>query len=228
MMPQKNSIKTYVKDSYYHVYNRGVEKRAIFLDEKDYLVFLSYLKQQLSPPPKTKDILKTVSFKGLSFKGVPRLPKNFGKQIELVAFCLMPNHFHLLIKQNAKNAMEGFIRSLITRYAMYFNERHKRVGGLFQGRYKAAQILDDAHLLHLSRYIHLNPEEDFKNLEEAYSSYAVYLGKHKTPWIKPGIILSFFKKKRLPFLERIQTYRDFVNEYKQDSGQILGKLTLES
>jgi putative transposase len=231
-VPKKHSIKVFVENSYYHVYNRGVEKRIIFQDKQDYKVFLSYLKYALSKLPKPEDVkkpFKTTTFKGLPFKGVPRLPKNFIKEIQLIAYCLMPNHFHLLIKQVNKNSMTSFITSIITRYSMYFNKKYKRVGRLFQGPYKAVRIKDDAYLLHLSRYIHLNPEENTKNLEEAYSSYADYLGLRNTKWIKPKAILDFFNiTTDLDLgIKKPSTYKDFVESYRTNPIATLGKLTLE-
>ena len=101
------------------------------------MVFLSYLKFSLSPPPKKFEMQKVFTLQGLPFKGLPRLPKNFHKQIELVAYCLMPNHFHFLLKQFEKNTLKSFMTSILTRYVMYFNKKYDRVGGLFQGVYKA-------------------------------------------------------------------------------------------
>lgn len=227
-MPVKNSIKVYVRDSFYHVYNRGVEKRTIYEDTQDYKVFLNYLKQQLSSPPDRKKLRKKLTFKGVSFKGVPRQPKNFHGEIDMIAYCLMPNHFHFLIKQKSQNTIEKFMRSLFTRYSMYFNQRYDRVGSLFQGTYKAVLIKDDTYLLHLSRYIHQNPFEHTNDLINIYSSYADYLGKRNTEWVKPQIILSFFNQSKLPFLEKTNSYKDFVEGFKQDSGKILGELILEN
>ncbi len=123
--------------------------------------------------------------------------------------------------------MKSFMQSLITRYVIYFNKRHKRVGSLFQGIYKATLINKDAYLLHLSRYIHLNPTEQFKDIKKAYSSYLDFLEQRNTPWLKPDIILSFFNQEKLPFLQDINTYRNFVEDYQEDSQSILGDLTLE-
>lgn len=226
-MPSKNTYKIYAENTYYHIYNRGVEKRKIFKDEQDYKVFLNYLKEYLSPPHDRNDFKTTFNLQGQTFKGVRRLPKNYHKEIELTAFCLMPNHFHLLIKQVNKNSMQRFMQSLITRYSMYFNKRYDRVGTLFQGRYKAALITGESYLLHLSRYIHLNPSEHTTDLEGWYSSYSNYLGKKAADWLKSDLILSFFDQAKLPFLEKTNTYKDFVEKYKKDSQRILGKLTLE-
>lgn len=226
-MPSKNIVKIYVKEGFYHIYNRGVEKRTIFEDEQDYKVFLNYLKEYLSVAPDPKTLKKKFTLKGNTFKGIPRQPKNYHKEIDLIAFCLMPNHFHFLIKQHTKDAIKMFMRSLATRFSMYFNKRHNRVGKLFQGHYKASLIKDDIYLLHLTRYIHLNPLEYTNNLANAYSSYANYLGLRKASWVKPDIILSFFNYKILPELKKINLYKDFVEKYKKDSKIYLGDLTLE-
>lgn len=225
-MPGRNTIKVYVKNGFYHVYNRGVEKRIIFEDDQDYKVFLKYLKEALSSPPDINLTKINISLQGGSFKGVPRQPKNFQKEIELLAFCLMPNHFHLLLHQTNPESMESFMRSIITRYSMYFNKRYKRVGKLFQGHYKACLIDSEEYLLHLSRYIHLNLLAT--NPKSTYSSYQNYLGLVKSEWVEPKLILSFFDKADKSFFKGINTYRDFVEKSKIDTGSILGKLTLEN
>lgn len=226
-MPPKNTVKIYLENGIYHVYNRGVEKRTIFIDDHDYKVFLSFLKESLSPPPDLKTLIKSTSFKSQAFKGIPRLPKNFYEQAELLAYCLMPNHFHLLIKQKTKDVMKEFIQSIATRYTLYFNKTHKRVGSLFQGRYKAVLVSEDSYLLHLSRYIHRNPLEFTSNLANAYSSYGEYLGVRKTDWINPKLILSYFQPGNLPFLKHVASYKNFVEETSINSEEELGSLTLE-
>ena len=226
-MPAKNAIKTYVEGGYYHIYNRGVEKRSIFKDQQDYKVFLKYLKESLSYPPKPEDIKTIFTLQGENFKGIPRKPKNFHKEISLMAYCLIPNHFHLLIKQEPKDSIERFLKSLLTRYSMFFNKKYQRIGGLFQGPYKAILITDDNYLLHLSRYIHLNPSEYTDNLTETYSSYADYLGLRKTKWVKPDFILNFFNKEIAPEFKKVNSYKDCVENYNKDPVEILGNLTLE-
>lgn len=225
-MASRNSKKIYVKDGHYHVYNRGVEKRTIFEDEQDYNVFLSYLKEYVLPPS-DKPKYVTITFEDTVFKGVPRQPKNYSKDIEILAFCLMPNHFHLVVKQKSGKKLKEFIHSLLLRYSMYFNKRHDRVGPLFQGRFKAVLVNEEPYLLHLSRYIHLNPSEYTKDLESAYSSYSQYLGKMKAAWVKPELVLSYFNKATKDFLRGTNTYKNFVEKSKKDSGEVLGKLTLE-
>lgn len=227
-MPAKNTVKQYVENSYYHIYNRGVEKRTIFKDKKDYKVLLSYLKEYLSPPPDPKKLLKTITFKGSTFKGIPRQINNYHNEIKLTAYSLMPNHFHFLIKQDSQRSIKAFMQSLATRYTIYFNKRYKRVGSLFQSIYKAVLIDQENYLLHLTRYIHLNPQAYFKDLSQAYSSYAEYLGKRNTSWVHPSEILSLFTPATLSIPKSINTYKAFVEDYQKNSQEVLGNLTLET
>lgn len=222
-MTAKNAIKTYVEDSFYHIYNRGVDKQEIFQDEQDYKVFLHYLKRYLTLPPKSPDQVR------------PPWRSDLYNKISLITYCLMPNHFHLMIKQSTEDAMTAFMRALSNSYVRYFNEKYKRVGPLFQGRYKAVLVETDSYLLHLTRYIHLNPIE----LEQvrpagrsdlvgySYSSYGDYLGKRKTNWVHPEEILSFFKTAQRTSLKDILSYQSFVEDYKGDSKEILGEIAID-
>ena len=225
-MPARNIVKVYVENGIYHVYNRGVEKRTIFCDSQDYSVFLRILKDALLPPPDKEMIQIDVTLKGGTFKGVPRQPKTFHDDIDLIAYCLMPNHFHFLLQQKKEIILHQFLRSVSVRYAMYFNKKYHRIGPLFQSAYKAVLVSDDIYLLHVSRYIHINPKEYMENIEQAYSSYAEFIGKRHTKWIKPGIVLllgvddSIISKKYL-------NYREFVESSIEDSSEVLGRDILE-
>lgn len=228
-MPSRNLLKVYVENGYYHVYNRGVEKRTIFEDEQDYKVFLSYIKEILSPPDTNNQ--KTIfSLRGQSFEAVKAPLKNYSNNIDLIAFCLMPNHYHFLLKQQNKNALEGFMRSLMTRYSMYFNKRHERVGFLFQGRYKAVLVSNDDYLVYLSKYIHKNPLEFTKDLTGAYSSYSQFLGKQSAPWIKPEAVMDFFSDEDNPDFKKYNSYKNFVEEAETEGvneKELLGNLALD-
>lgn len=213
-MPAKNTIKQFVENGYYHVYNRGVEKRNIFQDPQDYAVFLKYLKKYLDPDLGSDPLWKR---------------KSLAQEIDLLAFCLMPNHFHLLLKQSTINGITKLMRAVCTNYVMYFNVKYQRVGGLFQGKYKAALVLDDAYLLHVSRYIHLNPYIGSDPLVDyPYSSYKNYLGQRHSSWVKSEEMLAFFKSAQKTSFRDYLSYQSFVEDYKEDASEILGELTLES
>lgn len=188
-MSSRNVIKDYVEDSFYHVYNRGVNKRKIFLDNDDYAVFLNLLKRYLDSEPVTDN-------KGREYEWLH-------KRIELLAFCLMPNHFHLLIYQHDKEAMTRLMRGTITSYTIYFNKKYRRTGPLFQDRFKASLITKDTYLLHISRYIHLNPH-DYINWE--FSSLLYYAGKKKAGWVNPDRIMEFFEG---------DNYFAFIKDYEE-------------
>lgn len=223
-MPSKHTIKQYLENSFYHVYNRGVEKRTIFEDAQDYKVFLNYLKLYLEPPEETKP--REVKINNKTFLVPSHKLNNFNNNIELIAYCLMPNHFHLLLYQKEKKAIEFFMRSLGTKYSQYFNKKYERVGYLFQGTYKAVLIEKDEYLLHLSRYIHLNPKES--PLRYLYSSYGDYLSIIKTKWVKPERVLNYFKAAQKVSMKDMLSYQSFVQDYYEDSREILGDLTIDS
>lgn len=221
-MPAKNRIKPYVANSYYHIYNRGVDKRIIFEDQQDIGVFLSYLKEYLLPKDEEKLHLRLTD-PSISTKEKDSILKrlrlnNFAKFISLLCYCLMPNHFHLLVKQRTTDAIDTLMNSLGTRYTMYFNKKHKRVGPLYQGVYKAVLIETDEQLLHLSRYIHRNPlsiqGQALQTLSEQPSSYADYLNLRTTEWLHSDEILSHFST-----INPNLTYRSFVEQTdeKQDT-----------
>lgn len=220
-MPAKNSVKQFVDNSYYHLYNRGVEKRIIFTDEQDYAVLLSYLKTYLLPKD-TASLNKILADPQSSSKKKSQAIQhlrmnNFHESITLVSFCLMPNHFHFLIKQTESNTIDKFMNSLWTRYSMYFNKRMKRVGPLFQGVYKAVIVNSEEQLLHLTRYIHRNPNpaskgDAFRNY--SYSSYLQYMQKVKMEWVKPTEILAFFAK------SGFNSYQNFVEDNVISTGSL--------
>jgi len=199
-MPSRNITKSYVADSFYHIYNRGVNKAPIFLDEKDYVTFLGLFKRYLGHEPE-KTPFRT-------------LYPNYSDQIELLAFCLMKNHFHLFVYQHTDFAIRDLLKSLSVAYGMYFNRRYKRVGPIFQQRYKAVRITDDAQLLHISRYIHMNP---YNYLDHSWSSLPYYTQERDAPWIKPSRVLELFEgTKYLDFLAEYEDRRDELQELKDE------------
>lgn len=227
-MPHKHTVRSFIENGIYHVYNRGVEKRDIFLDEQDYAVFLHLLKYYLSPIDE-KSHHPLLEFQNFSIVR-PRPLANIEKEVDLLSYCLMSNHFHLLLRQISKDGVTKLLRRISTTYSMYFNKRYKRVGYLFQGRYKAAFIDSDNYLLHVSRYIHLNPFEltRFDLVSYPYSSYPHFLGVKRAIWLKPDFILRYFDtSKLLPFLEKYPSYKEFVEKYPDDSKGVIGNLAID-
>lgn len=181
---------SFATNNYYHAYNRGVEKRNIFVGKRDYQQFLLtmdfYRKTPL--PAKLSD------FK----RGLEKI-KKIENQIDLVqifAYCLMPNHFHFLLRQITDNGITHFLRKFTNSYTRYFNTKHDRIGPLFQGTFKAKLIENDQYLLQVSKYIHRNPLKlNNGNLHSyPYSSYMYYLSKDKHPFCDTEFILSYFSK----------------------------------
>ena len=152
-----------VTNEVYHVVNRGVASQPVFLGKKDYLRGLEtifyYQNQRAS--------LRYSFFLRQPAKERKQLLEKLGKDgkilVEIIAFCLMPNHVHLLLKQCQENGISTFMSNFTNSYTRWFNTIHKRYGPLFQGKFKAVRVETNEQLIHLSRYIHLNP----------YSSYVV-------------------------------------------------------
>ncbi len=175
-----------VNGQFYHVYNRGVEKRRIFENRGTYARFLqtiNYYRLE-GPKPKFSNFIKYKVFK----------PNPDKKIVDIICYCLMPNHFHFLIKQLKEGGISEFISKLTNSYTKFYNTKFNRVGPLLQGQFKAVLIESDEQLVHVSRYIHLNPVSSFlAETPEDYewSSYSEYF-KNKGICIKEEI-LSFFK-----------------------------------
>lgn len=160
------------------------------MDTEDYEFFLSLMNRHLcSAPSKDKN---------------GRTYPHFRPQVSLLAYCLMPNHYHFLFFQKENpEALSKLMASIATAYTMYFNRKYKRRGPLFENRFKASAIYSDAYLQHITRYIHLNPSK-FKSWP--YSSYADYLNPTACPdWLDPLPILDLFDSQK--------QYTQFVQDY---------------
>lgn len=190
-----------VNNEIYHLYNRGVEKRKFFLEDKDYLRFTHNLFEF-----NDEELADNIYY---------RQPYEIGsrkrkKLVEIMAFCLMPNHFHLLVRQKVDRGISKFMQKLSIGYSMYFNQKHERVGSLFQGKFKAVLVGEESHFIHLPFYIHLNPLDliapewrirqikDYQKIIQflnsyRWSSYLDYIGKENFPSVTDrNFFLKFF------------------------------------
>lgn len=187
-MPEDNLPKN---ERFYHVYNSGVEKRDIFISQEDYETFTRFLQDYLSDPSSLETVKKVFTIRGHTYKGTPHLPKNHLNKIELVAYSLMPNHFHLIVAEKEKGAVTGFIRSLCTRYSMYYNKKHTRSGPLYHGPFKSVRISDSSHLAPLINFIHHGVNVN--------STYFVYKGEGSIPWVNSSFVqIPLFQNENSP------------------------------
>lgn len=209
-MPSRYCQRIFVQNCYYHVYNRGANQQIIFKDQKDYQTFTGilsyYLEHPLGTAPSTIMRLNPLKNKERFFvKEAPTL--------SLLAYCLMPNHFHLMIKQLSDEiTISNLMRRLCVGYAMYYNDRYHHSGTIFQGKYKNVLVENEYQWIYLSKYIHRNPThlqrtDLCKNLGDyQYSSYPEYLGTRISSWIDTSTILNRYSK------NPSEQYRNFVED----------------
>jgi len=193
-MPGRDQI--LVNGEIYHVYNRGITHQDTFIDPGDYyraLDTLVYYRPEKFSLRYSHYIRLTESTKQeLSFQA----QQNSVHLVDLVAYCFMPNHFHLLIQQRTEERISNFLSRFTNSYTRYFNTKRSRIGPLFQGRFKAVRIEGEEQLIHVSRYIHLNPySAGMVNSASAlsgytYSSYPEYLGLSPYPVCQKVAVLS--------------------------------------
>ncbi len=215
-MPAKNTTREFEKDGIYHVYNLGVAKKNIFLNSDDYNIFLYYLNTYLLPLDK-------------ALARYPDLPlrlqiRNLNKEVEILAYCLMPNHFHLLLKTKTRDGITKLLRQLTSAYTGYFNRKYDNEGPIMQGKYKSVRVTKDEQLIHVARYIHLNPTTAFlvdKPSDYKWSSHNEYL-KEEQNLCSKNLVMGFFSS--------IEAYEKFVLDQKAYSQELarIKHLSLES
>jgi len=213
-----------VTDEYYHIYNRGFNKQKIFLSKYDYQRAFETIQyyQFITPAFKFSYLNRLVAKQKKKL-----LDQLINTQIDILAFCFMPNHFHFLIKQIKDNGILNSISKFSNSYSKYFNLIHEKKGPVFEGRFQAVKVSSNEQLLHLSRYIHLNPYtasivkkiNDLKKFP--YSSLKEYLHPHRFNLSQTDEILNQFKNK--------EEYLSFVNDHADHQKQLhlIKKLTLD-
>jgi len=165
----------FIEGDFYHIYNRGVDKRSIFERTEDIARFLKII-EELNTFEPLGGIHVISSLKKDLIRGSASTNK---KLVEFVAYCLNQNHYHFILRPLVDGGVQKFMHRVSTGYTMYFNEKHKRTGSLFQGRYKAVHVETNEYLLHLSAYVNLN-DRVHKGLNRVwmkkfpYSSFAQY------------------------------------------------------
>jgi len=204
-------IDKFINDEYYHIYNRGADKREIFSRTTDYLRFLKSLKEfNTSTPAWKHDLIRGETSNDEPF-------------VDIVAFCLNSNHFHLILKQRQEKGITKFMRKIGTGYTMYFNKKYDRSGVLFQGKFKAVHIDTDEYLLYVSAYVNCNCEVHGTGDAEKYKwcSFPEYLNYHQGITSGREIILGQFSS--------VGEYRDYakIQAVEMRNKKEMQELTLE-
>ncbi len=191
----------------YHVFNRGIERRPIFTSQREYQRFLNLISyyRYASVPMRFSEFAKLPS-DAQSFVWQKLLDKSLF-DVDIISYCFMPNHFHLLLRQRIDKGVSRFVSNTTNGYTKYFNTKHHRVGPLLQGTFKAVWVETEEQLLHLTRYIHLNPTTNYlvqeQNLQDyPWSSFQEYFGLKET-----GICDTSFLRSTFP---SGKVYEEFV------------------
>lgn len=215
----------FVNGEYYHVFNRGVNKQPIFLSRWNYLRAIDTIKYYLvSDPPFQYSKFIILSKEGKEY--FIKKAKKRKKIVKIISYCLMPNHFHLLIKQSLDNGITKLVRKFQISYTKYFNTKHKREGPLLNGQFKAKRVESENQLIHASRYIHLNPFTSYivKSLEDLseyqWSSLQEYIGKAKMDLCIKDDVLHNFKNKLL-YKQFVFNHADYQRELERIQHLIL-------
>ena len=222
-----------------HTLSRGVDKRIIFMDNKDRFRFIHDLFEFNDTKPssninyflkKDKESAGNISSGSLTRQYIDVGRRYIGTKhkkrdmlVDVLAFCLMPNHYHLLLSPRVEHGVSLFMKKLNGGYAKYFNEKYKRSGALFQGKFKSVQVTDETHFIHLPYYIHLNPldlispewrEREIKNIKKTmdfldkyrWSSHLDYCGQKNFPSVtQRGFLLGFFEGEK--------KYKDAIKDW---------------
>ena len=190
---RNRDYKEFASGAIAHIYNRGNNKEKIFFDEQDYKAFLFRLGLALGFEEKELQKEKMLS---LPYSRI-RISAN-KKLFKLHSFCLMPNHFHLLIEQDGETSISKIISQICTSFSMYINKKYKRVGHVFQDCFKTVIIDSHPQLMWTSAYIHMNPVRDdlVKNPQNyTWSSYSDYI-ERKLPIVHTGLLKSLFEDRK--------------------------------
>lgn len=192
----------------YHVFNRGVERRKIFTNKREYRraqELIKFYRHKEIPIRYSKLMLQPLVIREEILKDLYKREK----RVDILAYCFMPNHFHFVLRQNLDNGISKFTSDFSNAYTKYFNTRNSREGPLFQGIFKAVFIESDEQFMHVVRYVHINPvvsslikQEDLDKY--SWSSYPEYLGLSDNSIAEKGSLLGMFKN--------VVGYKKFVND----------------
>jgi len=200
----------------YHVFNRGITNQNTFQQSQDYYHFLDTIiyYQKLGVRPRFSYFIRLP----ISKRNELIYQKHFCFLVDIICYCLMPNHFHLLLKQVSEDGISKFVSLVTNSYSRYFNTKNRRRGPIFQGKFMNVRVENEQQLVHLSRYIHLNPYSsgvvnnliDLKNYP--YSSFSEYIVPKTINACQKGVVINIFKDQ--------EDYCNFVLDQSDNQRQI--------
>lgn len=203
----------------YHIFNRGIDRRQTFTNKWEYQRAINAIKfYRIANPPIR--LSKFLTFEDIRKNQVLEVLQKSKPLVEILSFCLMPNHFHLLLRQKEIKGISIFLSNFQNSYTRYFNTRHQRDGSLFLDQFKAVRIENEEQLIHVSRYIHLNPYTGFiiKTVQElnnyTLSSLPLYLKDSSNDYIERDTVLSYFKNQK-EYWKFITDQSDYQRRLKQ-------------
>jgi putative transposase len=214
----------FANGEYYHIYNREVDKREVFLESKDYLRFLTCMNLLNDERDGLMEMWRSM------LKANPRAKLSDSRElssekrpmVEIIAYCLNPNHYHFILKQVNEKGVEKFMHKISTGYTNYFNKKHDRSGSLFQGPFKSIHIDSNEYLLHLSVYVNANyAVHNYKEKDWPYSSYLDYTKKREGKLCVKETILGQFDDSPLEYEKFMQNNVDYFREKKELEKYIL-------
>ena len=176
--------------NFYHIYNRGVDRRNVFLDSKDFDRFLQSMEVFNTVEPLGGLYIQALLERGLQ-KHLARRPTSSGKLVRIICYCLNPNHFHLILEQLVEGGISEFMKRL-GGYTKYVNNKYKRSGALFQGKFKYVHIDANEYLLRVSAYVNLNNRVHQLKHGEFRSSWSEYAGSKRDDFCYTKVVLGQF------------------------------------
>ena len=202
----------------YHIFNRGINRIPTFIKKKEYERAVDCLQfyRFKNPPVRLSVFLR---YEDKKQNDVLKILKDRVVLIDILSFCLMPNHFHFLLRQKAENGISKFLSNFQNSYTRYFNTKNERDGSLFLNQFKAVRIETDEQLLHVSRYIHLNPHTGYviKNLQELmtypWSSFSDYM-ESSDSFVEIDLIMKYFKNNSVEYQKFVFDQADYQKKLK--------------
>ncbi len=213
-------------EEYYHIYNRGVDKREVFLDTEDYVRFLNSMREFNDESTYEQRMYeRNVASKELSSQ-IEELSSfdvvRLDNLVEIICYCVNPNHYHLILKQLRSDGVKTFMHKIGTGYTNYFNKKYKRSGSLFQGPFKSIHIDSNEYLLYLSAYVNKNNFIHGYNLVDwKYSSLLDYLGKRAGTLCNKESIMVQFNNDIERYKEFLENNALYLKEKKESTKYLL-------